>query len=206
VIDTQSLAGYHCTRLHSEERSAIASGGLQPLTTALAEARIRRQVELGNLSQMIADRLLSNNAVDDTTCGHRLGMVHFCFSRALLRRENDVRGLLGMWGGEALYFAYEDDLEVGPVLRGIGKPTIVLAAVPINAIQSNFAVGERLLNCYLSRRGVRIEHAAEFQGRVHRAIGGNDVIDLISIGDPRFESLTGASTWRRPLPSSGVDA
>lgn len=195
IIETRTLACYHATRLHSEECFTIKNGGLFPLSQKLIDKRIHRQIELGNLSKEIAERLLGCNAVNDIN-GRRLGMIHFCFSRTPLMDKSGMYRLFRYWGGEALYYKYEDDLEVGPLLKKIGKPTVVLAAVPINAIKSFLTIGEYLLNSFYRCRGI-IDHSSSSEGHICRAIAGDNIISLFSLGDPEFESLTSSSQWKQ---------
>lgn len=195
IINTRTLACYHATRLHSEECSTIKSGGLCPLSQELLYKRIRRQVELGNLNEEIAERLLSCNAVNNRY-GRRLGMIHFCFSRTPLTDKSGMYRLFRYWGGEALYYKYEGDVDVGPLLKNLGKPTIVLAEVPINAIKSILTVGEYLLNQFSHNRRV-IAHSSSSEGHICRAIAGDNIISLFSLDDPEFESLTSASQWKK---------
>lgn len=126
-------------------------------------------------------------------------MVHFCFSRALLRSESGVSRLFRSWGGEALYWHYEEDERVGPVLRRIGKPAIIQAALPIPSIEAFWSIGQRLLTAFLARRGVSTANSNEFQGHTHEAVHADNIIRLIRADDPEFAKLTECGSWRYPL-------
>jgi hypothetical protein len=197
-LATQKLVGYHASRLDATEVRCILRTGLRPLSRALVDERINRQVSLRNLSKDIAERLRTKNAANDVDAGQRLGLVHFCFSRSLLQSESGMSRLLAYWGGEALYRCYETDETVGTVLRSIGKPAIVEAAVPVYAIKAFLSIGERLLNAFLWRRGVSAEHASEFEGYTHESVPGEDIMQVTTSDERRFHELTRCSTWRIP--------
>jgi len=192
------ICGYHCTRLHEAEIVSIRREGLRPLSTKLARQRIERMVRLGVLPQHLAQRLLSKNAVDDHA-GARCGMVWLVFTRNLLKDEGGVERLFRSWGGEALYYYYEQDATIGPALRSIGMPAIIEAAVPALSVDSFVSVGERFLNAYLARRRISLEHGSAMEGHVQAAIPGRDILRIITIEDPAFEALTCCESWSTPL-------
>lgn len=198
-LSRYNLVGYHCSRLHPDEVLSIAKNGLIPLCSSLVEQRIEHMVSLGELGDEIADRLKTNNAVNDTIAGVRLGMIWFCFSCTLIRRESGVIRLFRSWGGESLYWAYESDQIVGPILRSIGKPAIVEASIPVSTIETFVSVGERLLTVFLDRRGVVTEREPNFEGYCREAITGENVLEVTTVDSPRFEELTKCSQWRETL-------
>ena len=195
-LTSGKLVGYHCSRLEATEVESILQTGLRPLDKTLVDERIKRQLALGHLSQYVAQRLQRENAMNDNTAGQRIGMIHFCFSQALLKDESGVGRLFACWGGEALYRGLEKDSFVGPEIRKIGRPAIVVAAVSIPAIETFLSVGERLLNVFLEKRGISTAHRPEFEGHTCEPVP--DIIRVVMAGEPMFEELTNFDSWSYP--------
>ena len=124
-------------------------------------------------------------------------MIWFVFTTGLLRGEAVWR-LFTFWGGEALYKSHEDDPEIGPLLRTPGTACIVEVAAPVRAIETYCAVGERLVRCFLHRRGVDTGHDPEVEGYVAEPIPRPRIRRVITRIDSDFEGLTGCSTWSEP--------
>jgi len=181
ILAGEKILGFHCTKLLSHERAEILDGGLQPLSPELAEKRVQSARRLNHLSQTVADRLLRVNAAGDA---YRRGMIWFVFRRSLLRRKSGVWSLLCCWGGEAIYGLHTGDPDVGPVLKTIGEPSLVVAAVP----------GDRIETGRLSRFFLKADGAASGD-YVKGPISAAWIIDIVDRSDPRFEALTKYSTW-----------
>jgi hypothetical protein len=200
LVRDVGLIGYHCTRLHDDEIEVIRGNGLRPLSPELVTERIRRRVDAGDLPRDIADRLLAGHlAVDRPNGGRRAGMTWFVFTAGPLREERGVGSLLGYWGGEAVYVPFMSDPQVGPFLRALGTACIVEAVAPVTAIETFCDVSERLVRCYLHRRGVDTDQDPEWEGYVAELIPSADVRRVIKRNDPDFERLTGCNGWREPL-------
>ena len=196
AVAGQRILGFHATRLTSAERENIRLNGLCTLSPALIERRLEGIDSAGLLSGELLASLRARNQVHDR---YRIGMTWFCFNRALLRDESGVERLLRSWGGEALYNSHEHDEETGPVLRSLGQPCIVVAAVPAEGIKTFLAVGQRLVNIWCAKQGINTEHAPGFEGHVRTNISGNHILKIVSIDDPEFLRLTAHDSWRKPL-------
>lgn len=123
-------------------------------------------------------------------------MTHFVNCRSVLSYESDVGRLFRSWGGEALYNSHENCDDTGPVLRGIGKPAIIVTAIPILKLRTSFDnIGERFLWKFLSDRKIRIDQAAAIETRTGEAVPARCILEIIKYSDRHFERLTGCSNW-----------
>jgi len=190
------LLGFHATRLMKHEVEEIKRSGLQPLSVELLQRRLGAAQKAGALTAEEYRRLF---ACHQAACENRLGRMAFCFTHAQLKDEGGVGRLLGSWGGEALYNSHEDDAKTGPLLKGLGSPCIVVAAVGVADIDTHIEVGERLVNCWCARRAIVTEHRPEFEGKVRTNIPGENILRIVRLGDPEFLALTEHNRWRNPL-------
>jgi hypothetical protein len=188
-IRLMHLTGYHCTHLTDDEASTIRDFGLCLLTRALIEGRIKAREQSGDISGDLAARFRALNSSDEAG---RRDMIWFIFSKSLLREEDGVGALLRFWGGEALYRRHDHDKQLAAILSGIGVPTIIEAAVPVNEIETFMTVGERVVAAYLGRRNVQTQTGPEMEGYIGSPVSPRR---LIKRDDPEFEELTGCSTW-----------
>jgi len=190
------LLGFHATRLMEHELEEIGRSGLQPLSLDLLTRRLAGAQRVGKLTPEQAVRLLEHHqAADD----NRSGRTAFIFTRALLSDRLGIERLFRSWGGEALYNSHEDDPETGPLLRSLGSPSIVVAAVRAADIGRHFDVGQRLVNIWCARRGIVTEHRPDFGGVVRTHTPAENILRIIRIGDPEFLALTAHNQWRKPL-------
>jgi hypothetical protein len=192
-ISHRHLIGYHCTRLHPEEIALIMKTGLCPLSPERVTERVDRRVQAGDFSPETGERLKSQNATADS---NRTGMLWFVFTERPLLDEWGVGPLLRSWGGEALYRFHEADADTGPVLRSVGVPCIVEAAVPEGEIQTFMSVGERLIAAYLGRRDISTRTGPDMEGYIRIKVPVRRVVQL---NDPDFYRLTACDQWREPL-------
>jgi len=194
------LLGFHCTRYHESEIAIVKEHGLKPLSEELAYGRVERLQEIGVIPPQIASRLLSENAVNNKH-GDRLGRLCFIFSRSILRHEGDVLRLLSYWGGEALYWAHENDPEVAPVLKSIGRPCIIQAAVPIATLNTYSSVGEKVISVFLQTRGIATTDDGLLEGSLDQELASHHIQRIIEYGETEFETLTGCAEWQCSLVS-----
>jgi hypothetical protein len=196
AIAGHRLLGFHATRLTLPEQKSVASSGLKVLSSDLFEAR---------LSSLEADRLVTGDQAKSLRSRHqvlddnRSGMTWFCFNRSSLCDEDGISRLFRSWGGEALYNSHEDDVHTGPILRRIGEPCIVVAAVPIESIETFMTVGNRLLNAWASRRNILIPHQVEFEGYSRFDTSAGNVVRIVTFRHAEFLALTCHDQWDEPL-------
>jgi hypothetical protein len=187
------LLGFHATRLMEHEVKEIERSGLEPLSVELLERRLLAAQSAGALTPEQAARLLARHQAADENRSRRTA---FFFTRAQLKNAGLDR-LCRSWGGEALYGCHEDDEETGPLLRSLGTPCIVVAAVSVADIEQRFDIRCHLVNGWCARRDIRTEHGPEFGGVVRAPTPS--ILRIVKLGDPEFVVLTGHDKWRRPL-------
>ena len=198
ILSRRRIVGYHCTRLTTAEIASIKRSGLRPLDCQLVHSKIAEAVDGGELLDSVGQQLRSKNALNGLA-GDRIGMIWFCYTRELLGDEGAVVRLLRSWGGEALYYYYENDEAIGPILRNVGLPAIVEAVMPCSRIETFMPLGSRFLNAFLARREVFTEHGPAVDGYVRTPILGGDILRVMTIEDPEFRRLTGCERWSESL-------
>ena len=95
-----------------------------------------------------------------------------------------------------MYWAHEDHAKIGPAMRAIGRPCIVVAAVPIANIRPNH-MGEWFVTTFLNQHGVETPNRPKFDGHVREPVGAGSIKALVFHGEETFEELTGCSDWDR---------
>jgi hypothetical protein len=192
------MLGFHCTKLLPHEKEDIRQHGLAPLTKSLVARRISNAVSVGYLSNPVAQILQARNEVSNTGRADKCWFVNM---RSCLAEESGVKRLFRCWGGEALYVGHEPeyDPEIGPVLRNMGEPNIVVAALPVPDMRIYGTLGEKFASAFLRRRHIQTTTGSGFETRVYRPIPASWLIDLVPLRDERFEELTKESAWRERL-------
>ncbi|HEX9769248.1 MAG TPA: hypothetical protein VGA50_08745 [Kiloniellales bacterium] len=197
ILSTHKLLGFHCTRLTEFEIADIGTHGLRPLDYSLVQDRLEQATSQGLLSCEEKELLLSTHQADDD---NRRGMTQFVNCRSILFCENDVGRLFRSWGGEALYNSHENRDDTGSVLRRIGKPAIIVTAIPISTLKTWFDnVGERFLWKFLTDRDIPIDQAADIETHTVEAVPASCILEIITHSDRRFELLTKCSNWSNPI-------
>ncbi len=192
-----ALVGYHCTRLHEDEIADVIARGLRPQSTEFATEQIRRRQRAGDLSEDLAERLLAGNLAKLQK--QRNGQIWFVFSESLLRSESGLFALLSPWGGEALSQPLYNDPEALRILRSLGTPCIVKAAVRLSSVNLFASFGQRVVTSFLARRDVPTQIGSEVEGYAKEAVPGESILEIIRLGHPRFETLTESSQWQDRL-------
>lgn len=192
LLSTQRVLGFHCTRLLTYEVDAVRLEGLRPLTERFATERIDRALSTGGLLADVARVIRERNKSADPG---RVGRVSFVNMRSELACESSVGRFFRCWGGEAIYVGYEPEFDplVGAVLKNMGEPCIVLAALP--AISLDATLGAHFARAFLNSRRVR-KVTVSFETQVEQAVPGEWILDVVSCRDRRFEDLTGSSKWK----------
>lgn len=196
-LSDQIILGFHCTRLSETDVETIRIGGLEPLSSDLLKRRLHRCVETGAL---VSEQVEIFNIDNQTAHKYRRDRIWFVYSRNLLNNELGLYRLFQSWGGEALYGCHENNPETKDVLRSIGRPCIVVAAMPVASVKYyGITIGERFVGAFLDRHNVETIHDIEFSGHVRTRIEPNSIKSFIFYGEKVFEELTGCSDWRRPI-------
>lgn len=193
ALADHTLVGLHCTRLHDDEITAIQRDGLWPLSPERLVGRVQARVAAGDISDHLGKRLLGAHQAGDR---YRAGLIWFIFTRATLQDEHAVCRFFQSWGGEALYNSHEHDEETGSLLRGIGVPCIVEAAVPADRLHLFGSVGEALIAVYLGRRRIPTTRSGGVEGHIQGQLGAAHIRRIIRASDPVFQQLTRHRRWR----------
>lgn len=69
------------------------------------------------------------------SCPARAGRIWFLFTRP--RNDDGVEDFFRFCGGESLYAAIDRDLTLGPILRSVGIPSVVEAAMQMSYFQDS---------------------------------------------------------------------
>jgi hypothetical protein len=196
IVGSCEILGYHATRLTDDEAADVATNGIRVLSTVLFEERVGRALAARLLTADDAAGLRGRNQVSDD---NRSGMCWFVFTRTPLSDESGIERLFRSWGGEALYNSHEDDELTGPLLRQIGSPRIIVAEIPAAGIQCFMDVGQRLINIWCAKHGIRTGHYPDFEGYVRGDIPGRSIVRVIHHTDAEFVELTKHTDWDEPL-------
>ncbi len=126
MIGDLPLRVFHCTRLLDEEAAAIRRQGLVRLSEELVASRIRSACAAGHLTAAERDTLTSGSVFASGNAAGRPGQVCAVVGRTIFDDDpGAVDTLLGLWGGEAIYWAHEDT-ALAARLRAMGKPSVVV--------------------------------------------------------------------------------
>jgi hypothetical protein len=126
MISSLPLRAFHCTRLLDEEAAAIRRQGLVPLSEAFVASRIRNACAAGHLTAAEHDTLMSASVFAAGNLTGRPGQVCAVVGRTIFDEDPGAVGtLLGLWGGEAIYWAHEGT-ALAARLRAMGKPSVVV--------------------------------------------------------------------------------
>jgi CRP-like cAMP-binding protein len=193
------LLGFHATRLLAQEIEEIKQCGLEPLSIELLQRRLAAAQTFGALTADEAARLSARHRAIDH---NRSGRTAFFFTRGQLK-DAGLDRLCRFWGGEALYWSHENDARTGPLLRRLGIPCIVFAAVKVADIEPRFEIHYRLVNAWCGHRNIRTEHQPEFGGVVRTP---QNVLKIVTLGVADIAAMAGVarenvsrvmSEWRR---------
>jgi hypothetical protein len=132
MICQRPLRAFHSTRLLDEEAAAIRRQGLHPLSEELVTSRVRNAYAAGHLTATERNALLLGNVFASGNAAGRSGQVSTVVGRTIFDDEpSAVDFLLGMWGGEAVYWAHEST-ALADRLRMLGKPSIVVVSLRLS--------------------------------------------------------------------------
>jgi hypothetical protein len=192
LLADNNLLGFHCTRLRPDEIASIKRDGLQPLSSAKLRSRIDERIKAGDIPAALGQRLFVEHQADDE---NRKDMIWFVNSRSVLDDYSGLFHLFRNWGGESLYNSHESDPETGPLLKNLGLPCIVVAALPIRKFQIFSEIGDKIIWSFLRKYGIRTEHSPELEGYMEEPVPPARIIEVVTHGDHRFESLTRSNSW-----------
>jgi hypothetical protein len=186
ILATSRILGFHCTRLLPYEVESVRNEGLKLPSPEFLRERIERAVREGYLRRSLANALSDKNQAEDSNRRGKIGFVHGSWSL----KQSGARPLLGSWGGEALYGSHEGDPMTGPVLRKLGEPYVVVAALPAKELRG-CSLAKHFINEFLISDGATTRSGAGgFESWVEVAVPREWLVDVISSTDARFPLLT----------------
>lgn len=195
ALQRADLVGYHGARLHDDERRAIGTTGLHPLSGDMARTRILRRRDAGDIPEALAADLIKSNQAERPS---RRGKVWFINNRSVLTSAGDFLRLFRTWGGEALYWGRESE-DQSLVLRKIGQPCIIVAALPIARYQLGLQIGEYFYSAFMLAHGIQSEHGGSCGGHMTEVVPAARILDVIPFSDARFEEITHCSGWAQQI-------
>jgi len=134
ALDGHVLLTYHATRLLDHERQMIKAEGLRLFSESLFEDKIEAAYREGAVTAEEHDLLKQSHMYatgEAQSRGRREGQVSLFLGRQTMIDEvSGLQNLMVMWGGEGISFSRRHK-EVEPLLRRLGTPSIIVAAVPI---------------------------------------------------------------------------
>lgn len=200
VLQSYRVRGWHCTRLTREEMDGVRDAGLRVLSHALVECKVNALVNAQTIGSSRRDQLLRASQAHDSS---RAGMIWFCFFEPRDAGESRISRLLSHWGGEALYWAFEDDVEIGPVLRQIGIPAVVEADVPVADLKSARKVATSIVRSYLKSQGEKVVEPIAAEHYAVRDLSSDCIKRIYEFPSVEFARITGCNSWRTVLLASG---
>lgn len=194
-----SIVGYHCTRLTQNELQDIRQNGLQLLSPALLESRLRSAYHQGLLTPKQYEYLTTHPQIRSNLAnenGNRTGMTFFCPNRSTLADPPSVYRLFRSWGGEAFYCGLEGDSFVSMTIRSIGKPCLVKCQIPVREMRPSYPCLAARLASFLVIADVDFpEPSFQFDLSIKRNLAAAEVEEIIEAGLDSFESLTRCGSW-----------
>lgn len=123
---------HHCTRLLPFERESILRDGLAPTSTGLLQARLDGAVMAGLLTPQEVSGMSALNMLRPSARqrSNREGRLCAVTVRDAFDDPYGLWRLLGIWGGEFIYFDQPRHLQER--LRSLGQPSLVVVDLPID--------------------------------------------------------------------------
>ena len=200
ILQGHKVMGYHCTRLTDSEIQCIKESGLKVLTDNLIAVRLNDALTEGVLPREAYEHISNSDtlkkSVSDQGQGRRKGMIWFVASKETLKQSGSVYRFFKFWGGEALYNNHEADKKISPYLKSIGVPCIIKASIP-------FSEGQHPIEYYVENFICRdifdeircSQYSDELNIYVKRNLCFTEILEVITVTDPRFEQLTNYMKW-----------
>ena len=199
VLRNHEILAWHSTRLTEREITRIVAEGMELPTVETLMRRIDAAEAQGAFPQAIAQQFKGRHQADSPT---RQGRIWFLFTRP--HHDDGIQDFLRFWGGEALYAAIDRDPELGPVLRSVGAPAIVEAAIPMSFFEDSLGFESHIAGHYCAWRAGR-DHDAVPHDRVLAPIPAHLIRRIVTFHDAEFAELTGCGTYFDPLAYDAPD-
>ena len=184
ALGTGRLLAFHATRLFDHEVEAIRDEGLRKLTPDLVNDRIESAYKRGLLTNGERDRCLSRNVFAIENQAGRENQVCLVIGRGIFDHEtgSGLHPFLGGWGGEAINGWPGPDSD--PLLRRLGRPAIVVAALEIAAVREAY-MAPGLAKLFVGKKLGLADASGEIY--VRESVPGDDIVDIWQPGHFEYD-------------------
>lgn len=188
VLRNHEILAWHSTRLTETEIARILAEGMELPTTETLIRRIDAAMTQGAFPQAIAAQFKRRHQADSPT---RQNRIWFLFTRP--HHDDGIQDFLRFWGGEALYAAIDRDPQLGPVLRSVGMPAVVEAAIPMRFFEDSLGFESHIARKYYAWRAGR-GHDAVPHDRVLASLPAHLICRVVTYHDAEFAEQAAART------------
>lgn len=195
ALQPHALKGWHLSRLLPHEVDEVKRSGLAPLSVELIERKIRNAISLGVFDDRIGASLLSRHQAHQ---GNRSAKIWFGFNNEI-PGQRAAEALLRYWGGEALYWAHQADSEVGTVIRSVGTPVLIDAAVPVQFLANSYGLVEAVARSDLAHAGLHPMDEYGFEHYATQCVPGEMIKGVTQHPEAEFIRRVRSDRWSPPL-------
>ncbi len=182
------VKAYHATRLLPHELALIREQGLLPLSKELVERRLNLAAQNSAITPAERDQLHAKNVFQIGNHGSRGDQVCLFLSTADLEDEaSGVDDLLSTWGGEAIYWNVID-AELGPRLKGLGIPTLVVAGLDLSVSEVNDSIFPGVAHVFVGR--LLDLKKCDADVLLHRPVPPEHILDFWQPGSPEYDRFS----------------
>jgi hypothetical protein len=128
-IMSESIRGFHYTRLTDPEVRAFQSNGISVTSLAMFRSKLAAVVSAGLMTQKESEHVFTNSPIVTGEYGNRIGTFFACGCPYVIG-DPGISGFHSSWGGEISRWAVIDE-AVLQSLRVIGKPRIIEVEIPV---------------------------------------------------------------------------
>ena len=195
LLEGHGVLTYHCSRFLDEELAAIRSDGLRPVSAHLIRRRIESAYRGGHLSRSQADELHRRNPFENfdqkaTRVRSSLeargqGVYLYLGRRGFEDSPFEYADWLGTWGGPTLFEPLGEQGDLRRVLRDLGRPSIVVAALEFQSDRFRAAIVDKFALMFCTIEGDEPWLGGEICYRAN--ISGEDIIAVWQPGDPEYD-------------------
>jgi hypothetical protein len=197
-IMSETIRGFHHTRLTDDEVRAIRSHGIPVTSLPMLRQKLDAVVAAGLLMQGAADHVYDNSPLVTGEHGERIG-TFYATAHPLSVDDGNITPFHESWGGEISTWAIKDE-GILDSLRSIGKPRVIEVAIPIAATGW---VASRIAQAIVAAKGCEPEQPKDLaiDISIRSALPADYVLRVHTEGEPDFAALGRGypSTYVKPL-------
>jgi hypothetical protein len=191
-IKGMNIIGFHCTRLTQIDIDDILKNGLIPLSASSTIQRLFRLFQAKLISRTSYEAILNKN---ESSHVYRAGNVCVFHCLDTLKDASGLYRLFRSWGGESVYYNYENNASVGEELRRIGIPCIVIASINLELLNMYPPLEERIVRSYIHKK-IPAGFSQDCDSFIKKTV---PALQIIQRTDPIFEALTSCNEWRNQI-------